>query len=613
MRIKRWLALLLVLCITFVCVSCGAQGGDGGKENVEPDTPSEETTPPDAETAMDNFVKKLEAGNYVIAPEQALKIVAYSPEQVYFTEEEDSWLNHAFMTLDGETFSGDLTTDGVEDVVFTAKGTAIEALGTTLPNSWIELSDGNMWNLFYNNVDNPLEFTTNDTDVKLTLMDIAGYSQFALDLMEEVHVVLDAEDPTTVRFTAAMQEGGYMFNFPDLDLTMKFGTATSDSRIEKWLANPVYPPTRSGWDDMDVATLDMVFMKDYGIQSVPFPSFASYALLFDENAYMDNSEILLTDAHGTEEDVKNYEKTLVEMGYELAEDSPEGPVYRKLLREDYHAYAQLIPTYDNGFTLHGQMYYDSPRYEGQEEINKVLTDNGFVATEPTDIFTGWAAINEAFARSESWLYYFDYNLYMPFQLEYEDEDAARAYLEQYGESLVAQGFRNAYVPCLDAQSYKNANERITFQYTFNGDGTVAMEFKNEKSVEPAKANKIIAEHGIPDPQLFGDIASRDLTRYYYNVGEFQGLYFVVYQTFASEEEAEQFLDAYTATLDEQGFLMANPQNVGSQRQFVYLNEELRKYVGFDYYLNESGATAYFEFVSIESQGEELPQGILERG
>ena len=58
---KKILALLIALCLVLTCSGCN--NGGGGDKPVDPD-PQPEVI--DAEITMENFVKKLEAGNYVI-------------------------------------------------------------------------------------------------------------------------------------------------------------------------------------------------------------------------------------------------------------------------------------------------------------------------------------------------------------------------------------------------------------------------------------------------------------------------------------------------------------------------------------------------------------------
>ncbi|MBQ4383159.1 MAG: hypothetical protein II795_01635, partial [Firmicutes bacterium] len=452
-KTTKTLSLMLCICLLLVCCSCispdkeadagssvskeeSAPGESSSEASAKPEESSEtssgsDTVPaePDADTAMSNFVAKLDAGNYVIDHEDSVKTTVFSPERIFFTEDNDSSssINLGYVTLDNETFLVEL--NDISDVEFVAPGNAIEALGSILPNDWYAYSGENMFNLFYNNVDNPLEFTSNDEAVKLTLLRLGGYSEQAVSVMEEVHMLLDAEDPSSVRFTAVMGQYG-MIKYDDLDVTLQFGIGENDPRIDKWFANPIYPPTRTAWTWNDVADLDLVFERGYGEDAVPFPEFASYALIFDPHAYEQQTIVRIMDAHGTEADLEAYKAALLAKGYEAVEatfsDGSTDTVYRLLLREAYHSYAELYPYYDNGFVLEGGLYYDNPVYEGLPAISDAVAKNGFPELAETDLFKEWKATDTAASRSEGWAYFFDYDLYISMTLEYDEENEADA-------------------------------------------------------------------------------------------------------------------------------------------------------------------------------------------
>lgn len=598
------IALLLALCLIFALGACG------GTDNV-PD-PGEA----DADTAMNNFVKKLEAGNYVVDVENYMKTTVYSPEQVYFTRNGDSsGLDFGFVTVNGETFHGILEGNSFTEIGFEGPDNAIDVASYTLPNYWIALSEGNIWNLFYNNVDDPLEFTSNDENVKITLLGLRGYGEMALNTMEEVHVKLDAEDPTSVNFTAHIESGG-MINFDDLDITLKFGAASSEPRIDKWAKKPVYPPTRSSWTEDDIDSMALVFGRDYGAQTVPFPDFASYAMIFDPNAYNERTEILIRDVHATEQDVEDYKSVLLSNGYteetRTLEDGTGETVYRKLLRPDYDAYAELYPCYEKGFALTGRMYYEIPQYEGQASINGALTQNGFPAFPETDIFKEWKAQDIAKERSESWAYFFDYELYMPFILEYEDEAAARAYFDEYSKLLAQNGLRNTFSANLDGGEYKDAIESRTFRYDFSEEGTVIVETEKEKSFTAEEVRALITEHGLPDINLSGDIAARDITGYYHEIAGIKGLVLSCSQSFASTAEAEKFLDDYVAGIEDLGYYRTPPASAGSNKQNLYANDDMSKRIGFDLDSEADGAIVRYDFTSIEDDEPDMIQSMLHR-
>ncbi len=185
-KTTKTLSLMLCICLLLVCCSCispdkeadagssvpkeeSAPGESSSEASAKPEESSEtssgsDTVPaePDADTAMSNFVAKLDAGNYVIDHEDSVKTTVFSPERIFFTEDNDSSssINLGYVTLDNETFLVEL--NDISDVEFVAPGNAIEALGSILPNDWYAYSGENMFNLFYNNVDNPLEFDVAD-------------------------------------------------------------------------------------------------------------------------------------------------------------------------------------------------------------------------------------------------------------------------------------------------------------------------------------------------------------------------------------------------------------------------------------------------------------------
>ena len=97
MKTTKSLSLLLIICIALACCACS------GKKEEE--TPDHELTPPEiSELAMNNFVKKLETGNYTVTGGNRVTVNAGSPEQVFFEyEKEFDPFCYAFMTATGST------------------------------------------------------------------------------------------------------------------------------------------------------------------------------------------------------------------------------------------------------------------------------------------------------------------------------------------------------------------------------------------------------------------------------------------------------------------------------------------------------------------------------
>ncbi|MBQ9891417.1 MAG: hypothetical protein IJM39_08395 [Firmicutes bacterium] len=625
MKTSKIIALIIAVCLTLSLAACTAPGNNSNNaapsnnttpaNNTTPDNSGKELTPAEiSEKAMENFVKKIEAGNYTTAVPEYMTICAVSPEQVhvdYPGDGIDGPVTHAYISLNGETFLAQFEDGKLEDIEYATTDNAIRTMGSALPNYWLEASGGNMYEFFYNDPEKPLEFTTNDETVKTTLCALGGYGSTIVGRMQEVRMALDAIDPASVRFTAEIPDEGRVV-YEDLDLTLNFGTAESYPGIEEWLKAPVYPSERRDWDIYDEALLDGVFRRGYGRQSIPFPAVSSYAMQFDEDAYAKYTMARITDSHWTEKDVEDYKAVLKSKGFVEAEaEMPERgtvPVLRKLLREEYKAYSQLYITYDNGLLLDGIRYNEVPQYEGRPAISEVVEKRGFAELPETDVFGEWKASDYAMQRSEDWGYRFDYSFYLAFKLQYEDREAAKAYLSDYTDALIRKGFIEAHVSGEDNREARSANENVIFNYEFfpadSDNGEVTIWFKDQKCLTAEEANALIKEHGLPETDIHGDVNARDLSRYIYEDTGIKCLHLSVYQNYDSIKEADDYLNSYVARLIDQDYLPTDPQKFNSERTFLYLNEELRKYVGFSVSEGADGATVLYELVSFENDVEE---------
>ena len=634
-----------------------------------------------SERAMANFVAKLEAGNYVIDAADYLKTVVCSPELVYFDYSEDGIEDLVYMTLDGETFEGILGEEEITDVTFLSTDTALKAAENQLPNLWISLTDGNLWEFFYNNIEKPLEFTSYDDYVKMALINMVGYSGAALDLMHEVYMTFDAEDPTTVHFAAVIDDDPVArISFDDLDLTLQFGGTEGLPQIDAWMADPIYPEARTEWNDEDMFFLNSVFMEGYSEDAVPFPDFASYAMLLDQGAFNQNWIFRVTDSHGTESDLEAYIAKLLDEGFvavevpvevpeekaaeddgpwlreeeeivaaegmmeetgaaeemmeeteaaeetmeettaaeemepvegdseemEPAEEAATMTVYRRVLREDYNCYTSIYPYYDEeeGFVLEADVYYDNPTYSTLEEINAALTENGFPTMKENDHVSEFMAVDTAKERTESWLYFFQYDTFMNVSFHYDDADEMKAYVQSYEDILRAEGFVQTSVAQDDMMNnvdvFKGRVGSAAVEVVYNPDDTVFVVFRKEHYTPAEEAEQRIADAGFPAVTLEGYESSRDIRMYHNSVRHFEGdMYYTVSLTFATEEEGDAFLTNYVAALDEAGFLETAPGVVGTLKENVYYNEEAGKFVAFDFYPEEKQTLISLEFVSEE--------------
>ncbi len=605
---SRTLRTASAVLLAFSLAACAADSGGETEAPETPETPETQPVPAEiSEAAMDNFVRKLDAGNYVVDADGFLKTTVSSPEQVGFAYYEDMYDDYALFTLNDETFRSFLAGDTLGEAEYLMTGNALSAAGYRLPNYWAEISDGNLFELFYNNPEMPLEFVSYDDNVKMTLMSLAGYGSAALNLMHEVYMVFDAEDPAEVRFTAVVDDNPVArIYFDDLDVTLKFGGAETDPRVDAWLKAPVYPAARTEWDDNDLFFLNSVFLPGYGADALPFPDFASYALTLDEDAFAMNNMILLRDAHGTDADLAHYITLLEDAGFtaceETAEDGGTRTVYRKPLREEYLASVSAYPHMDNGFVLEARTFHDSPEYDSLAAMNDLIRPFGYPDLPESEHLTGWYGVDDGRARTESWLYFFDYVLSLYATAQFDDAAELETYLDDYGVMLEGYGYTPVYMEngeegkVLDY--YESANGASVFRYAVGEDGTVTFQFRNEREFTPEEAITVITDAGIPEVPLRGNISCRDITGYHRMVRDFKGpLYFTLYQPFEDTTEAERFLDDYTSVLEDAGYVRTNPMMIGSLKANAYYNEEEDRFVAFDYFPDNSVPMVAMDFVA----------------
>ena len=585
-------AASLLLC---VCTSCSG-GGSGGS------TPEPEPAEPSSEKAMDNFVAKLDAGNYVIDAADYLKTTVASKDQVVFDYYNEGLEDTALVSLNDETFEVTLSADAVIDTDFVSAGNALAKASDKLPNSWAKLS-GNMFDLFYGSADDPLVFTSKEDIVKMTLLNLIGYGQNALTLTHDITMTLDKEDPSSVNFKAVVDDDVVARHFfDDIDLTVSFGTAQGDPRVDAWIKNPVYPETKTAWDDKDLFYLNSVFLPGYGKDVLPFPEFASYALTFDDEVFGNSEKILLKDIHASEKNVEAYKEALVTKGGYQPVKAGDETIFRKQLRPEYNSYASVKVYYDNGFTVAAERYYDLISYHSLDEVNAAVKKYGFPELPADDLMKDIEARDTWADRSESWLYFFDYDMYLLVKVNPDSEETLRKYLAGYEEQLKAAGYTPTYIgagvdqePQLDY--YGNASGSAQFKYGLSEDGSWLLTFRHEKEISAEKGTEMVKAAGFPEVKFQENFFARDIARYHYYTRAFQGrIYLSCSQPFKTEADAQAFLDGYIKVLEDAGFYYFNPENIGSLKSKAYYDETNDMFFAYDFYTNDAGAVVSMDFV-----------------
>lgn len=592
---KFLLISFLLLCMSLT--SCTKNEPEDSSavtpESVEPEPQDNGET---AETAMNNFLKKVEEGNYTINAEGFLKTSVYSNDLVWFDYVEDLYDDFTVMRVNDEVFRGVLTEDGVTDICFLGEGLATDAIKSRLLNYWLDesVSDGNIYNLFYNQQDEPLTFVSYDDMVKQTLVAFAGYGDSALRLMEEVYLEMDDVDPSEVHLKAVVNDDVVARVFyDDIDVTVTFGNAEDNAAAEAWMSNPVYPEAKEGWDDTDVFILNSVFLPGYGEEAVPFPAFASYAMKIDEENFVADDRVYIRDSKASESDMEEYINLLLKEGFTEAEDH----VYRRMLREEYNCYSSIALEYDKGVNLTANKYYDFPVYNGLDAANTVIESLGYLPLPSSDNFENIKATDRANELTESWLYFFTYDSVLYVDMDYKDYDATLAYIKDYEKALADAGFLPVYIDDTEEiDRYESENEFNSFQYHFGDDNTVSFLFKAEKYIVPDEAEKLIQEAGFPPIELQEPIACRNLTKFEKAQYDFDyKLFLALSQTFENAQAAEEFLTSYEAALNDRGYGRVSPDEVGSLKQIAIYNEDEGMLVGIDFFEQEDNTLVNFDF------------------
>ena len=604
MKAKRILSILLIM----MCVALTACGGGGGE-------PAE----PDPEKAMDNIITKVEAGNYVVEGGEFLTTTVASRDQVVFEYGDESYNDFAVVSVDDEIFQGVLAGNSLMNVRFMGEGQAVDAEKSRLLNYWTDesVSEGNIWNLFYNTPEDPLKFMSNDETVKNTVLSFVGYGENTMRLMHEVYLILDKEDPDSARIQAEMDEDLVArISLDDIDIGITFGNAETNAVADAWMKDPDYPEARTAWTEADEFVFNSVFMPGYGLEAIPFPSFASYAFSVDQENFLMTDEVSMRDHHATEQDMADYAETLKANGFaevkDTAADGTEKTYYRKMLREDYSCYSSINLEYNDGLDITARKYYDFPKYEGVDAVNGALDKAGFPALPESDNFTAYLGTDRANEMTESWLYFFDYDLGMYVDISYEDYDEAVTYVKEYEKILEEAGFiydtgaeegeeldeettelfSAEGGPLGDEEAgderYESADGFRSFRYNFVEDGVVSLLFKAQRYISASEADQTLTAAGFPALGLTDPISCRDLRQFRkVQYGRDDDTYVTLSTRFDSAEEAEAFLNDYEVSLNAIGFDRINPGNVGSTKDIAIANADGSMYVGVDFFPEEA--------------------------
>jgi len=197
--------------------------------------------------------------------------------------------------------------------------------------------------------------------------------------------------------------------------------------------------------------------------------------------------------------------------------------------------------------------------------------------------------------TEGWMYFFDYNLGLELNVEYEDHDKAAAYLESYAAELVNSGFSPVYADD-EINYYESPNTFSSFRYHFDDDGALSLLFKAERYISPDEAETLLAGVGFPAIDLREPITCRDLVKNQKLTCDVDfKLFLTISQIFDTVEEAENFLNDYEAALTAAGFDRSSPEFVYSNKPVKIYNEEADMMVAIDLVEQANNVFVGFDF------------------
>ncbi len=539
--------------------SDGGEGDGGGGSGQEPQrTPAEIS-----EVAMANFFTKLYAGNFVINAAKGTTTV-YSEDQIYFkyaTGYTDP--GYAFITINDETFKATYT-DSISNVQFVNDGSsALEVAAEITPICWIEslVYNRNIWDIFYNDPENPLKFSAHDENLKSQVLTMNGYVKSAVEFMGDVYVVLDNENPTQVHITADFSGG--LPNPDPIDIVITFGNAQASAVINAWMEDPQLPAAKTEWDETDKLIFNSLI---YDEDVIPFPTGASYALYYPysfETMFYFLNAIEIRDHRAQESAVDAYIGLLTAAGFSSHEDNGE-TTYRKLTSSEYHRYVSVLVEYDNGLNIYINNYYDLDEYSTFNEVRAIVSTKNY--PNPVDLPATMAfksAIDYTPQQIEAMWYLMAYDTYIEVVLTYTDFDAAAEYMNEYIQRLTSAPYN--YVYDEEEEYYKSSNDSEnmrtgSFRWAYQNEEEIIMLFKSEAYVTPTEVRTYLAANtDFPNPEfgVYSNVledhydSCRDIAKYtkLMSSSEYEHLY-AFWLTFDSAADVDAYLNAYVALFDE---------------------------------------------------------------
>ena len=558
--IKKIIILSVLLSFIFVLESCNSKNSKPGPNDLY-----------DPEVAMDNFVTKVLDANYVIEGED-FKTDVYSPDLITVTYNRDNWYDYAYMSVDNEVFQARIVNDDLKNLTFVDYNNAYAACAEqkyTL-NYITNISFGNMFDLFTNDTDEDFRFVSKNEGVKSFIMTVGGYPQSIAASMQEVVLTFDSMDINEAHLKTKFYNAVSYIDI-DVDFKISFGEATGLESALEWLDDPTYPQAQTDWNDNQVGALEFIFnlySTEDATLAFPFIDGVSYGLYFDNYsaAYSDYAHII--DRHASKEVADNYKEYLVNScGFVYTTDEGGESCYLRELRSSTKCFSRIYIDSTNGIEVVAEKYYEFVTYDNLTDINTLLEDNGFLKLDNTfESIKATSTINE---EIEAYLHQNEYDLVLIVDIEFDNDDTAIFYLEEYLEACENSGFE-AKEGDIGGTYYSGfyGDRRLWF----NRDGsTVSFKFKANKVYEKDEVESIIRDTGfIPidlDHWAILHYSAKDSRDHQLIQNNKQYItYFVVSIDFEFADVIDDYLDFYVDLLVSCGY---TGEKVGSKAEYEF--------------------------------------------
>ena len=638
---KKILSIFLLLVMATLLASC-AKKTDAPKTNNKTTTKANVTTAlvtttknnettknitttldaQASEDAMNNFFDKLYEYNYSIEAQDFLKINIYSNDLVYFDYEK--YYDEAYFTINtDETFRGVIRDKGSYSIDFYGEGDATDILYKYLPNYWIEYSDYNIWNIITNSVDNPLEYTfSSDSFIKETIgSTYLGLGPTAIAGIKEMVLTLDNVNPTQAVLSLKYIDNGQLSPVEESKtITINLGIGEKEELpIDEWVDNPnrVYPSAKIKWNSEDEANFNVAFNQGYNINDLmPFPEFATYAFILDNESLYYNGILEFRDKKASEDDMNEYITQLVNVHHFTKETETDmygntKEAYHKQIDDfgnGYYAYSSIYIEYDEGINITVRKYYNHKLYNGLDSLNTLITDKNFASFDASDDILSVDTTDFTYEYIEGWANLFTYDLVIDVMMEFKDSSDIDSYMSSYITKLTNDKYvhdETNKILTFSSESYKN-----TLIYQINPQTNVLMmQIKSEKFITDDEISAKLTESRFPSMDLTEiDSICKNITPLYRILyGQVHKNVYLISLTFKTLDERNAFLNDYIdGKCMKQGFDIVSPVYARvPHKTNAYYNETEKLILCFNY--PEDSLSVSLQLIEAKSDFEPLSE------